>query len=362
MSTVYVFGNGLSIAFRPEQFLLPNLTRRVRDLLVMAEWEGRGSAWSELRRIVSAVSPDELSSGQAMAFEQFAGPLERLAEGVRALSALLPAGGPQDQAALQRLESTAKATFARVVGAVLTAVTELPPEGDWTVLRHVARHVVDATPNELQSHVFTLNYDALLDSALLSLRDARRSTVHGFDISDEFDGRSPSMRQLGANSVKTWRWRTDPPSAARRTIRLHHLHGGANWLRGSDGIRKARLDDVRGSGLYAGWIAGQATPFEPAVVLGDSKQRLVAREPFGTAYDELQLALRESERVVVAGYGFGDVPLNRALGRYLRPTTTLTVVNPSNLNTLRIARKLELDRSRIRLIREGLPQGLDEVE
>jgi hypothetical protein len=106
-------------------------------------------------------------------------------------------------------------------------------------------------------------------------------------------------------------------------IRLHHLHGAGTWLRYRGDIYKARaLSELRACRLYTSWaegIEGQEDEGEwvaPSVLLGDQKETWVTIPPFNESYERLAWTASTAEELVVAGYGFGDLPLNRALRDY----------------------------------------------
>lgn len=355
MKQVYIFGNGLSIAFREDQFQLSALTKQVKQSLAALPGPRGSDTWSELEQLVKVLQPDGTYAPPG--FEGFAGPLERLASAVRHLGGLVGFGDPTEADALRRVGARATRLYQQVVGAVLLAVTENRPGNDHSVLEATARHLVGRISAE-PLEVFTLNYDAWLDHALLAMRDECKDTGDAFTLIDEFAGYELSTFKIGKADVRTFPWRGGPYESAGRLLRLHHLHGCASWIRSADGTRKATMEGLRASGLFQTWLRGDDSPFQSALVLGDSKERLVAREPFDETYTALRIALSNADRLVIAGYGFGDVPLNAAVAEALPQGAELVVINPDPTLVPRVAACFKRLPARIHHVSEGLPIGL----
>ncbi|MFA9430021.1 SIR2 family protein [Egicoccus sp. AB-alg2] len=162
--------------------------------------------------------------------------------------------------------------------------------------------------------IYTLNYDSLLMEALLDSRDGR-VVYDGFPYGELAYPLAPWPNQLP----------------------LYPLHGTLGAYQTPDGsVRKTRMEDVRARRMLEGWRDGDFGPGLPAVVLGDAKRHSIRQEPFASYYEALSVDLERASSVVVGGYGFGDVPLNTRLARYLaadnqrllqdwRPTATQAV-------------------------------------
>jgi hypothetical protein len=142
---------------------------------------------------------------------------------------------------------------------------------------------------------------------------------------------------------------------------MHHLHGAAGWVHTETGVRKARVDALRNCHLFDAWAHGNFMEHQPVVVLGDSKERLVAREPFDQAYQALRQAMVDAERLVVAGYSFGDAPLNQAIADSLSTDTELVIIDPAADIQERAAERLGVENHRIRVISDGLPAGMGRI-
>ena len=101
---LYLFGNGLSVAFNPEHYRLEDLTRSVRDRLSELRTAGGEPLLVQVDGIVEAIATDRERNMPADSFETLAGPIDRLAtmfQQVGPLAALLKR--EEDAAALQNV-------------------------------------------------------------------------------------------------------------------------------------------------------------------------------------------------------------------------------------------------------------------
>jgi hypothetical protein len=172
--------------------------------------------------------------------------------------------------------------------------------------------------------VYTVNYDALLDRGLLTVEEELVAGVPPFVLADQFSGQPGDVWALAISGVpgdalpvhvrRTKEW------PRQRTVDLYHLHGGEQWLRTRDGevVKAAHLNDVRAQHLFTRWAEGEAIAARPVLLLTDQKSHVADLPPFDEDYARLRRDLRDADRVVVAGYGFGDVPLNRTIGEAWR--------------------------------------------
>lgn len=322
MAITYIFGNGLSIAYSSE-YQLPKLTNRVRAGL-QAQPFGRGqdTLLDAVRRLYERLQGDQTATIDT--FENYAGPIDRLAFALEELGELALVA--ESETAQQHIKETAKFArdiYTRSVAVVLGEVTAHPNDGDWSAVDNVANTLFNAVTTHGEVNVFTLNYDALLDSALIKAGREK--------FADEFSGYGLTTIQLNGISVTAHRWREPQEQPENRPIRLRHLHGAATWLRHDGRVLKvATLDDLRKADVWNSWAKGSpdAQAAQPLVVLGDRKDQQVSLPPFSEQYVELAVRIAESDKVTIAGYGFGDEPLNRAIREHLRPKTQIVVVNP----------------------------------
>ncbi len=362
MAAVYVFGNGLSLGYSSTHYNLDRLTRRVRKRLKGIQTP-HGELLDELDEIVDRLQIDLPPDAPSPAnnFEAFAGPLERLAATLDQFETLQMIADETQLEAIASLAARTRGLYTRVVGAVLLEVTaHIDDSGDWDAINRVAEHLVARAKADGEVDVFVLNYDALLDSGLVGLYETGT-----FRLMDEFHGGTGHDFKLAGDKVYCFSLRDAPYHPDRPRVRLHHLHGAATWFRSGDQVRKAQhLDDLRKNGLFERWMNGSEKKVEPVVVLGDRKERLVARAPFDEEYAALRAAVASAEQIVVAGYAFRDLPLNATLRGALGSETLVTVVNPDKALGEVAREELALtkkDTKRFKFIKERLPDGLDDV-
>lgn len=153
--------------------------------------------------------------------------------------------------------------------------------------------------------VATLNYDGLAHSVLLDHVNNLADLGHGLEGArhEIADGVTLLAQRL--------RYLDDIPAGR---LRLLQLHGSLGWLIHPDtGVVWAfRLDDLRHHDYWDLLQCG-ATQWQPSVVLTDRKGPVVGSWPFDLAYRAFHRDLLRSERWLIAGYGLGDEPVNRAL-------------------------------------------------
>jgi hypothetical protein len=105
---------------------------------------------------------------------------------------------------------------------------------------------------------------------------------------------------------------TDLPPKAR--VHVLNLHGSLGWLLDTQtqvGLKFA-IDDLR-EAQYWDLLRSGETDLWPLVVLTDQKTRRVASWPFALAYGAFENGLTRSERWLIGGYSFSDVPVNQIL-------------------------------------------------
>lgn len=371
MRRTYLLGNGLSLGFNPEHYSLANLTNRVRHRLEGMTAEG-GSLLEHLDGIGESLRPDFLPATRAT-FEDIAGPVDRLANTLSEFGPLDRVATDDQRGVLRELQRKLRALYTRVVGAVLEEVVQHPtgPDG-WTPVNEVAAHLARTAVNEGELDVFCLNYDALLDSALLEALTGELG--ERVALSDEFRGWPEytvsiytAARQIA--DIPALRWRGDPYVPPKAHLRLHHLHGAGTWMKFRDEIWKAKsLDEIREHGLFTAWAEGIERPgetgaVEPVVLLGDQKGASVQRAPFNENYVAFASAVGRADEIVLAGFSFTDRPLNRTITTYRQKASRIVVVNPSNGIEARAreALALALDDPLV-VVNEPLPAGFMDLE
>lgn len=150
--------------------------------------------------------------------------------------------------------------------------------------------------------IVTTNYDVVIESALISMGDARVRMGLSQDL---FPG------------VDLSAWRASDPSVGLLT----KLHGSVDWKLGNGGTKS---DPV---------IRRGHPEFD-----GDHKKRLIlypgfkgipTREPFLAFHDYFRSRLRECSHVLFIGFAFRDQFINEIIVNNLQPACRIAVVNPA---------------------------------
>jgi len=158
--------------------------------------------------------------------------------------------------------------------------------------------------------VATLNYDGLLHSGFL---DCLGSTA---------------LDDLGAGYETNHLAPTGEPhlpchpmrlaSEFRRSSRVHllNLHGSLAWLEdpAMESVHKFQLQSLRHLSYWSEFKAGTAA-MNPVVVLTNRKQNRIREAPFSLAYSVFEERLQAADRWLIAGYAFGDEPVNAVFRR-----------------------------------------------
>ena len=352
----YLFGNGLSLTYNAEHYRLETLSELVRVRLGGTDAGGGKSLLNEVDTVAKALGP---GLGKNNDFEKLAGPIDTLAKSFVQLSRLQSIAGDRDtRIALYRMSTRLRKLHSQVVGMVLDLVAGTLPDGDWTPMNKVADHLFEAAGWEGELDVFTLNYDALLDCALLDARSRHRSV----SLMDEFDGRKEGLeiRIPGKNKfILTNTWRFDPYTPPHAPLRLHHLHGAATWLEQGPNVYKAELKSLRDFGVFDRWESGNQIGVSPAVVLTDQKERVVGRWPFVESYERLTAAVAGSSQLVIAGYSFRDRPLNRVLVGSLNSDCEVLAIVRSDRSKRLALNVLNRSQGKITIVEGSLPSVLE---
>lgn len=163
-------------------------------------------------------------------------------------------------------------------------------------------HGLNQLPAGSPITVANLSYDGLVQAGVLRAQ---------LSMADLADGRLPVTLELRRGwPACAYRLRTTDDLPMAR-VHLFHLHGPIGWLRiEHDQVVKCELDELRGADYWRRVASGRAR-HTPAVVLTDRKDDAVALEPFALAYRIFADRLSLADHWLVAGYSFGDVPVNR---------------------------------------------------
>jgi len=308
---VALIGNGCSIAYNPELAMGP-LTKSI--LTELAETDSNIPAVEEALTDLAEAANRE-TGDRIQFFEDLFGPLERIGRSLAAMDRLgdILGGAAEISDALRKAGEFGEELHRRALGSALHVVAEKAKGNQNGLASENVRVPVDwlnKTRAGGQVRVFTLNYDALLDGAIFQLA----SEVSGLTVSDMADGRyATSFRVEGFRPVKAYPLRDDEEYP--RDFVIYHLHGSLQWFEVDGRIWKAAdLDDLRDLDFWRRY-AQDTISSAPAVILSDQKTRAIERDPFRWAYDRFGDALQSAHGLLVVGYGFGDIPVNRTILR-----------------------------------------------
>lgn len=284
MRSIYIFGNGLGMAISPESF---NLTNALIDV-----WDD-GTLEDEQKALISACLPADAQKPTSE--EQLA----KLQDTVNACEILLSirdtgAGHWLSEEGRNFPEAVHKLTYA--VARKMYLAKHMTGENTGTLCRAPEEFIAPFIQKvkDTGSHVATLNYDGLLSNTLLD------NSVLGGD--------SPILLDGFVGSVFD---RTN----------LFRKKGFGGWYL-----------HLHGSPLFTGKVGGKQRKISETTIRRRSlpkhvgrhlvlthfthKPRIIAASSILSIYWEfLQMALDESERIVIFGYSGNDVHLNRLISQ-----------------------------------------------
>jgi hypothetical protein len=368
-----LIGNGLSLAYNRDHYSLANLTERVRMRLAAMPTDG-GTLLDDLDEIRTSLRPDFVPrTGES--FEDIAGPVDRLANTLSEFGPLDRVATDEQRSVLHNLEMTLRGLYTRVVGAVLEEVAAHPPtEAGWDPVHDVGRRLAQMTLEQGEMDVFCLNYDALLDAALIAATAWLGPYWKAVALSDEFHGLDVGMVPLyrpdgSIGQVEAHRWRVGSYYPRFAHLRFHHLHGAATWMRwGGDIWKASSLGEIRDCGLFTSWAEGVERPgesgaVEPVVLLGDQKESSVARRPFNENYEAFAIAVGLADEIILAGFSFMDRPLTRTIVQHRQQGARVVVINPSKDIEERALEALAMGKADpLTVINAPLPEGIHEIK
>jgi SIR2-like domain len=322
---VVVLGNGLSVAANERLGL---------EALTQSFLEARASDRDALDRLLAEVDLGAVDPERD--FEGIVAGLESAEEVVRAFVQLatgVPHPDLQEAAAILRdrgVTSLIRRLYYAYCAEVLDAIGELTRGdlaepvvrfGDWLK----AMYEVHGTAS-----IFTLNYDLLLERALID------DNVLGLrnSVTDFFSG-LPERSELlplgidGTGVRGLLYYPADPPV---RPIHLHHLHGCLTHFRdlSTNSVFKIAAADLRGHDIFDRLASAEESRYVPSVILGSRKVEKSREWPFSQAFVSLEAAARSAATVVIAGYSFRDAAVNALLHNLVVPEKRWIVIDHRN--------------------------------
>jgi len=329
MRRVLLVGNGLSTA-ASAGFALGPLTDGVRNRLDAVQI-GQRTAREHLEVIGERLEAEGAQNPLGSGFERLIGPLDRLQSliGIE-LGAIIGAVRPDLRVPLEEVGNLVRDLYVTGVGAVLSEIDALDAAANLAPALLIIEWATKGLKGSDALAIYTVNYDPLLDRALLDLRYetiARFFKRRRYSLADEFSGLpgdATAMTLAPGTHPVTALGRRAEPYLRQQSVDLIHLHGGQQWFQTpTGGVLKAALSEIRAADLYGRWLRGEEVGVRPSVVLTDQKSKAVLRAPFAEAYSRLKRDLSQADRVAIVGYGFGDEPLNEHLRLALAGTRPL---------------------------------------
>ncbi|HDR4453816.1 SIR2 family protein [Bacillus sp. FSL K6-1338] len=179
---------------------------------------------------------------------------------------------------------------------------KLQPFVDW---------LVDTIDSSEKIDLFTLNFDLLLETILL--------TYYSTDKFADFHFRGKRWSAIN----NEWQYYFDPdrskqihPINYQNNIRLHHLHGSLSSFKDikSGRLFKITTEALRDSNLYENIFEKGVTP---SIVTGGGKSLKVQQNPFQFYYNEFKKSMVIEDdlcdELYIIGYSFRDDHINKTI-------------------------------------------------
>lgn len=175
--------------------------------------------------------------------------------------------------------------------------------------------------------IFTLNYDLLLERALID------DNILGLknSVTDFFSGlpERSALLPIGADGADVRGLLYYPADPPLRPIHLHHLHGCLTHLRDleTNSIYKIAAADLRNHDIFGRLAAAEVSTYVPSIILGSRKVQKSQEWPFSQAFLSLEAMARSAATIVIAGYSFRDPAVNARLRNLLVPEKRWIVID-----------------------------------
>lgn len=305
MKRAVLTGNGLSVALNSD-FSLKSITERFFDRLDESH-----------REFIKHHMKDNYSQ---LDFEEAIASIEQVYDSLAHYNNFLIAEKGKNFLDAYELENTEFEHHIRAIQTVIHQYTssildliinnvrqkdisdKLQPFVDWLV------ETID-TSDEID--LFTLNFDLLLETILLTYYDS--------DKFADFHFRVKPWSAIG----NEWQYYFDPdrskqihPVNYANNIRLHHLHGSLSSFKDiqSGRIFKITTEALRNSSLYDNIFEHGVIP---SIVTGGGKSLKIQENPFHFYYNEFKksMVIEDSlcDELYIVGYSFRDDHINKAI-------------------------------------------------
>ena len=366
VATACLIGNGASIAYN-QNLAVPLLTA---ELIKRFNIAGK-----LLPAFANAISAQDNSG-----FEQLLGSFSSASDALRLLPQFIEVLKPDNPPLGDSVEEAAnllRDVYRKGVGITLHLISDLAsgcPSQHETTTALLCSKIWDLGPRKNLT-VATLNYDGLLHSGFID-GGTDQSAERNARLADLADGREPNIHDvLPGVSLRAHPLRAVDDIPDDR-MALLQLHGSLSWLRHVDKpeeVWRFTLQDLRNHKYWQRFADG-GSQWEPVVVLTNQKSKVIGRWPFSLAYETFTQRLAQAERWLVAGYGFGDEPVNEAFRHAARQRKqknkglsiprVLVIDRPENANAFRTdaSKAVGVPVDNVTVCAEGLPDALNSAE
>lgn len=314
-----LIGNGQSIAYNPDL-----TTAALKDAIVQ---RFEGLAGSEAAEALSKFAASVAGEDPESNFEKLLGPLDTVTLALPVLEALAGLAEGAEAATIDALAHVTSFTRKAHTLGIAQALQEIAEKshGNWGEFDAKVQPLCTALlelPEMDNLTVATLNYDGLLHAGLIDA-DGVADLALGYGHTEKLlvEGGHPTQ-------VAPLRTADDFPAHANRLV--IQLHGSLGWVRINGSVWKVPIDTLRTLNFWQA-LTEESALGEPVVVLTDRKEAAVTAQPFALAYDIFGDRLARSSRWLIAGYGFGDRPVNSALARALAQRRSFGAPDPTVL-------------------------------
>lgn len=323
MKRVVLTGNGLSVALNPN-FSLKSITERFFDRLDESH-----------REFIKHHMKDNYSQ---LDFEEAIASIEQVYDSLAHYNGFLTGEKGQNFLDAYKLENS---EFEHHITAIQTVIHQytssildliidnvrqkdisdkLQPFVDW---------LIDTIDTSEEIDLFTLNFDLLLETILL--------TYYPKDKFADFHFRGKKWDAID----NEWQYYFDPdrskqihPVNYENNIRLHHLHGSLSSFKDiqSGRLFKITTESLRESDIYSSVFENGVVP---SIVTGGGKSLKVQQNPFHFYYNEFKKSMVIEDflcdELYIVGYSFRDAHINKAIADRLKISRRRENPKPINM-------------------------------
>ncbi|WP_347549930.1 SIR2 family protein [Pseudalkalibacillus hwajinpoensis] len=305
MKRVVLTGNGLSVGLNPD-FSLKSITERFFDRL---DEEHRDFIEHHMKENYSQLDFEEAISSIEQVYDSLAHYNDFL-NGEKG-SNFLDAYKLENTEIEKHIEAI-KTIIHEYTSSILDLIINNVKQKDITdKLQPFVEWLVDTIDTSDEIDLFTLNFDLLLETILLTYYESEKFADFHF-------------RAKQWSAIKNdWQYYFDPdrskqihPVNYENNVRLHHLHGSLSSFKDlkSGRLFKITTEALKDNNLYDNIFEHGVIP---SIVTGGGKSLKVQQNPFNYYYTEFKKAMVIDEllcdELYIVGYSFRDEHINKAI-------------------------------------------------